>query len=248
MDTAIIVPGRLASQRFPRKLLHPVAGVPLIVRTARRLREAAPELPLWFAVDSEELAGVLEIEGFRAILTDPGLPSGSDRLAAANREIGARYVINVQADEPLVEGDQIQALSGMLARGSASMVTLGHRFASLEEWRNPARVKVLLGREGQALTFSRAPLPWVRDRADGSPDLVELGRLPVLLHLGLYGYQAEFLEAFTALEPGVLEQAEKLEQLRAVEHGYRIAVAETPYRSYGVDTPADAFALEGRYA
>lgn len=245
MKVHILVPARLASQRFPRKLLHGIAGVPLILHTARRIAAQVPELPLTFAVDSQELEDVLATEGFASVRTDPDLPSGTDRLAAANRELGADVVINVQADEPLVTAAQIRALGELVAREGVDMATLATPFATAEEFAEPARVKVVCDLRGHALYFSRAPIPFARD-ADGLPPLA--GPARPLLHLGLYAYRAAFLERFTKLPPSPLEQLEKLEQLRALENGCTIAVGVSEERTLGIDTPADAESFAARLA
>ena len=231
-ETVIIVPARLASVRYPRKLLHPVAGKPILLWTAERIRAEAPEFPLYFAVAETELAEVLAEQGFQSVMTDPALPSGTDRLAEANRSIGAARVINVQADEPMVTGGQIRTLAALLDNG-ADLATLCTPFRREEEFRDPNKVKVVRGYTGEALYFSRAPIPFVRD---GMP----FGSYPAFWHLGLYAYTAQFLSDFRQLPPGELEQLEKLEQLRALENGRRIAVGITDQSNIGIDTPADA--------
>lgn len=242
-ELAIIVPARLASTRFPRKLLHPVMGTPLILHTARRVKNVAPELPLYFAVAEEELAKTLAKAGFESVMTDPNLPSGTDRLAEANAQIGAKRVINVQADEPLVAASHIQALAERIRSGSCDMATLGTPFKNVADFRDSNRVKVVRGRDGMALYFSRAPIPFNRD-TKGEISLEWLEKQPALLHLGMYAYTGEFLAAFPTLEPGTLEGIEKLEQLRAMEHGYRIAVDATLETTVGIDSPADVPLLE----
>lgn len=238
MDTAIIVPARLASQRFPRKLLYEVADKPIILWTAERIREVAPDFPLFFAVGDEELAEVLEGAGFSAVLTDPALPSGTDRLAAANAEIGADFVLNVQADEPLVNGEDLRLIRDLLSQG-ADLSTVGTPFRSDEDYRSSARVKVVRGLDGCALYFSRAPIPCGRDDAAA-------GYRHALWHLGLYGYTAKFLRTFGELPPSPLEQLEKLEQLRALEHGFRIAVGVVESGGIGIDTLEDAMRFTER--
>ncbi|MFP4283385.1 MAG: 3-deoxy-manno-octulosonate cytidylyltransferase [Opitutales bacterium] len=230
-EAVVLVPARLASQRFPRKLLHPIRGKPLVLWTAERLAKELPGWPVVFAVGEEELATVLEGAGFRCVRTDPALPSGTDRLAAANTEIGARYVINVQADEPLVEGADV-ALLAELVRGEAEMATLATPFEREEDFRNSHRVKVVCAQDGRALYFSRSPIPYSRD---GSA----LGGGRALLHLGLYAYRAEALARFAGLPPSPLEQIEKLEQLRALEDGFRIAVGTVARAGVGIDAPED---------
>lgn len=239
---SIIVPARLASTRFPRKLLHEVQGKPIIIWTAERIREVAPEFSLYFAVDATDLASCLESAGFSAIATRPDHPSGTDRLAEANAEVGAPAVINVQGDEPLVTGEQIRALAAGL-EGAAAIATLATPFSNPADFANPNQVKVVRDRAGDALYFSRSPMPFARDLG-GVVDAAWLGANPCYRHLGLYAYDAEFLAAFGQLEPGYLEQTEKLEQLRAMEHGYRIHVGITDQPTVGIDTPEDVAMFE----
>lgn len=240
--TAIIVPARLASVRFPRKLLHEIRGKPLIIWVAERLASQVPNLPVYFAVDNEELLWALTSRGFRAQLTDPKHASGTDRLAEANASIGADFVINVQADEPLVTGEQIELLAGLIAQGRP-MATLATRFTRPEDFLNPNQVKVVVSRNAEALYFSRAPVPYVRDAA-GRPAPDFLRQHPVYRHLGLYAYRAEFLLEFSKLPRGRLEEIERLEQLRALENGHAIAVGITETDSIGVDSPEDVAAFE----
>lgn len=235
-EGAVIVPARLASVRFPRKLLFPIQGRPLILWTADRIRREVPDIPLVFAVDGEELAGVLRREGHSVVVTPPDLPSGTDRIALANREIGAKRVVNVQADEPWVTAEQIAALFRLLD-GGVSMSTLGAPFAEVGDFLNPNQVKVVCDDEGNALYFSRAPIPWNRD---GQPDGEWLRKERPLRHLGLYGYTADLLDRFPELSPGRLEQIERLEQLRVLESGFRIGVGITESPLPGIDTPEDA--------
>ena len=139
---AVIVPCRLESTRFPRKLLHPIKGKPLVLWVAERITAEAPDLPLWFAVDHPLLAECVEGAGYRAILTDARHPSGTDRIAEANRTVRAAYVVNVQADEPLVSGAQIRALARLI-QGDAPMATLCTPFRKAEDFLNPNQVKVV---------------------------------------------------------------------------------------------------------
>jgi len=238
----IIVPARLTSTRFPRKLLHPVRGKPVILWTAERIRSVAPEFPLYFAVDDHELADCLAAAGYATVMTRPDHPSGTDRLAEANATVGADAVINVQGDEPLVTGQQIRALAAGLANGAA-MSTLAMRFGRPEDFANHNQVKVVRDRAGLALYFSRSPIPYARD-AQGRVDAAWLADHPVYRHLGLYAYNADFLAAFSSLEPGFLEGHEKLEQLRALEHGYKIHVGITDQPTIGIDAPEDVAAFE----
>ncbi len=239
---AVIVPCRLESTRFPRKLLHPIKGKPLVLWVAERILAEAPDLPLWFAVDHPLLAECLESAGFRAILTDADHPSGTDRLAEANRTVRASFVINVQADEPLVTGAQIRALAKMI-QGDAPMATLCTPFKTTDDFRNPNQVKVVRSETGRALYFSRAPIPYARDRSGGADDAWVVAN-PCYKHLGLYAYRGDFLERFVRMPPGRLEQIEKLEQLRVLENGFPIALDVTDDPTIGVDTAEDAAKFE----
>ncbi|MGH8017152.1 MAG: 3-deoxy-manno-octulosonate cytidylyltransferase [Opitutaceae bacterium] len=242
LNTAIIVPARLASTRFPRKLLHEIRGKPLIVWVAERITAQAPLLPLHFAVDDDELLWVLASRGYRAVLTNPAHPSGTDRIAEANASIGADFVINVQADEPLVTAGQIEALERLITRG-CPMATLGVPFARVEDYQNPNQVKVIISRTNEAVYFSRACIPYARDTAgEITPDW--LRNAPIFRHLGLYAYRSDFLEEFCRLPPGRLEVIERLEQLRALENGYRIAVGISDEPTIGIDAPADVAEFE----
>ena len=236
MDRAIVVPARLGSQRFPRKLLAPVCGRPLILWTAENLKRIAPEVPLFFAVAEEELAKVLEKDGFSCIMTDPDLPSGTDRIAMANRQIRARWVVNVQADEPVLATDHVDQLFALLSRG-AEMATLATRFVDEEDFKDANKVKVVISEAGLALYFSRAPIPFERESG---------GALPAhaYWHLGVYAYTAEVLEQFLGWKPTPLEQMEKLEQLRILEKGCRMGVSLSDQRTIGVDVPEDLARLE----
>jgi 3-deoxy-manno-octulosonate cytidylyltransferase (CMP-KDO synthetase) len=244
VSTAIIVPCRLESTRFPRKLLHMVKGKPLVLWVAERIRAEAPEFPVWFAVDDPLLAAPLEEAGFKTVATDVCHQSGTDRLAEANRRIGAAHVINVQADEPLVTGAQIRRLAELIA-GPAAMATLATPFHRAEDFANPNQVKVVFapGGEHRALYFSRSTMPYARDLA-GKVDDAWVRANPCYKHLGLYAYKAELLERFASLPPGRYERIEKLEQLRVLDNGYDIACDVTNDPGLGVDTPEDALKFE----
>ena len=242
-ETAIIVPCRLESTRFPRKLLHSIKGQPLLVWVAKRIAQEAPEFPLYFAVDHALLAECASRAGFKVIMTNPTHQTGTDRLAEANRTVRAEHVVNVQADEPLVTGAQIRMLARLLA-GGAPMATLATPFKRAVDFANPNQVKVVLASASRrALFFSRSPLPYARDRG-GVVDDVWVSSHPCLKHLGLYGYHAELLQKFATLPAGRLEQIEKLEQLRVLENGYEIACDVTDDPTIGVDTLDDAMKFE----
>lgn len=239
---AIIVPCRLESTRFPRKLLHPIKGKPLVLWVAERIAAQAPDYPLWFAVDHELLAECIEGAGFRAIMTDASHQSGTDRLAEANRTVRASYVINVQADEPLVTEAQLQALARLI-QGDCPMATLATPFKRIVDFYNTNQVKVVMSQTGRALYFSRGRMPYSRDLGLTIDDAWVQAN-PCFKHLGLYAYRADFLENFVRMAPGKLEQIEKLEQLRVLENGYPIAIGVTEDPTIGVDTPEDAKRFE----
>ncbi len=241
---AIIVPCRLESTRFPRKLLHPIKGKPLVLWVAERITAQAPDYPLWFAVDHEVLAECIEGAGFRAIMTDARHPSGTDRIAEANCTVRASYVLNVQADEPLVSTGQIQALA-QLIQGDCPMATLCTPFKRVVDFYNTNQVKVVMTQTGRALYFSRSRMPYSRELGLTVDDAWVTAN-PCYRHLGLYAYRADFLEKFVRLPPGKLEQIEKLEQLRALENGYPIAISMTDDPGIGVDTPDDAKKFEAQ--
>ncbi len=228
----IIVPARLASSRFPRKLLADAGGVPLILRTAMRLAEQVPEYELIFAVDGKELAKPLQQNGFYCIFSDPELPSGTDRIAFANQTLQREEVLNVQADEPMVTRDHITALTRGLRKKGADLATLATPFYKSKDFKDPNQVKVVIDRDGFALFFSRSPVPYDRDSQRDIPQAA-------FKHLGLYGYRRTFLNEFIKLPHGVLEDLEKLEQLRALENGKRISVEVVDQGTIGVDTEED---------
>lgn len=242
--TAIIVPCRLESTRFPRKLLHNIKGKPLVLWVAERIRMEAPEFPLWFAVDDALLAAPLNAAGFQTIMTSVSHQSGTDRLAEANRTVRVERVINVQADEPLVTGAQIRRLAELIA-GPAAMATLATPFKRAEDFANPNQVKVVFAPGGgwRSLYFSRSPMPFARDLG-GKVDDAWVAANPCYKHLGLYAYKAELLEKFATLPIGRYERIEKLEQLRVLENGYEIGCDVTSDPGLGVDTPEDAVKFE----
>jgi 3-deoxy-manno-octulosonate cytidylyltransferase (CMP-KDO synthetase) len=237
----VLIPARLASTRLPDKPLADIAGLPMVVRVAQRAEQSGAAQVV-VAADSPRIADACSRHGVRAVLTREDHPSGSDRLAEACELLGLEQddvVVNVQGDEPLIDPALIDAVAELLARRpQASMSTAAHPIASVEEFRNPNVVKVVLQADGLALYFSRAPIPWWRDGFAGG-----ISGLPdpaPLRHIGIYGYRAGFVRGFPQLPPAPVEASEALEQLRALWHGHRIAVhvsAEAP--GPGIDTPED---------
>jgi 3-deoxy-manno-octulosonate cytidylyltransferase (CMP-KDO synthetase) len=211
---------------------------------AERIARETPEIPLYFAVDHPLLAECLAGPGssFRTLMTGAQHQSGTDRIAEANRTVGADFVINVQADEPLVSAAQIRRLAELIA-GPVAMATLATPFRRASDFANPNQVKVVLRQDGRALYFSRSSMPFARDRRGEVDDAWVAGH-PCYRHLGLYAYKADLLQKFSQLPLGQLEQIEKLEQLRVLENGYDIAVGLTDDPTIGVDTPEDAVQFE----
>lgn len=242
MKFSVIIPARYASTRFPGKPLADVAGKPMVVRVAERARKSgAAEVII--ATDHPRIAAVARRHGFEAEMTSSGHASGTDRIAevaARRRYPGKHIVVNVQGDEPLIEPSLIRRVAAGLARHrAAAMATACYPIRDAGEIDNPNIVKVALDRDGYALYFSRAPIPWARDAFARGISRIPPG-LPVYRHLGIYAYRAAFLRAFTRLEPAAIERFEALEQLRALAHGYRIHCAITRTAPPpGVDTPAD---------
>jgi len=229
-----VIPARLASNRLPRKVLRPLLGEPLLA-WVYRAAIACPEFDeVIVAADSAEIAGLCRQRGWRCILTSPDLPSGTDRLFAVSAEVDAAIYVNIQGDEPLLQPQHITALLAPFAGTAVEVTTLKVRCAP-EDIANPNAVKVVTAADGRALYFSRAAVPFDRD-ADG--------RAAYWKHLGLYAYRRNALARFAALPPGKLEQTERLEQLRLLENGIALYVAETPCDTIGVDTEEDLLRVE----
>lgn len=238
----IIIPARHASIRLPGKMLADIAGKPLVVRTAERARESGAQQVV-VATDHASIADSVEANGFRSILTREDHPSGTDRIAEAAAILGLgpdSLVVNVQGDEPLIEPGLIRAVAGLLdATPEAAITTACHAIAEAEEFFNPNVVKVVLDAEGFARYFSRAPIPWARDAFAQSRSALPAG-LPCHRHVGIYAFRGRFLADFPRLSPAPIEQFEALEQLRALWHGFRIAVTVRPDAPHpGVDTMPD---------
>ena len=238
--TAIgIIPARYASKRFPGKALTPLAGRPMIQHVWERARAAKHLREVLVATDDERIARACQDFGARAILTCASHPTGTDRLAEAARGFEDEVVVNIQGDEPLIEGFVIDAaIESLLADPTVPMATVVHA-AGAEAGSDPNRVKVAIDRNGFALYFSRSPIP--APRADSTPNYWQ--------HVGLYAYRSSFLQQFVALPQTPAELSEGLEQLRALEHGYRIQTTIIEgWSSQPVDTPSDLPKVEAQLA
>ena len=241
-DFAVVIPARFASTRLPGKPLLDLGGVPMVVQVARRARASGARSVI-VATDHAGIAETVARHGFEAAMTAADHPSGTDRIAEVARARGwsdAHIVVNVQGDEPLIDPALIESVAATLAAApDAAMATVCCPLTQPAEFTNPNVVKVVLDRRGYALYFSRAPIPYPRS-AFGSDAQALPQDLTAYRHIGLYAYRCAFLHAYSALEQAPIERLEALEQLRALWHGFRIAVrvsAATPVA--GVDTEED---------
>ena len=226
-----IIPARYHSTRLPGKALADIAGRPMIEHVYRRAAAATAVTSVLVATDDDRILEAVRAFGGAACMTSPHHVSGTDRLAEVAAELACEIVVNVQGDEPLIEPSMIdEAVEPLLADPMVVMSTLRRRIDDPDELHNPNVTKVVVDREGYALYFSRAPIPFVRD--GGEP-------APAWRHVGLYVYRRDCLLQLAGLPPSTLERAEALEQLRALEHGIRILAVETAHDSIGVDTPDD---------
>ena len=239
-DFIVAIPARFASTRLPGKPLRLIGGQPMVLRVAQRAL-AAGAREVWVATDDPRIAEALVGSGVQVAMTDPAHASGTDRLAECARIAGwgdDAIVVNLQGDEPFAPADGIACVARTVAASGAGMATLAAPIADIETLLDPNAVKVVRAASGDALYFSRAPVPWPRDAFARDRDRLPAGQW--LRHIGIYGYRVATLRAFAALPPGDLEQVEALEQLRVLEAGWRIAVALAPSPfPPGVDTAED---------
>ena len=235
-DFLVVIPARLGSTRLPRKPLADIGGKPMVIRVAERAKQSLAHSVV-VATDSPEIQAACDEYRIECLLTSADHPTGTDRIAEVAQLLklpSNALIVNVQGDEPLIPPELINQVASTLAEHQECAIsTVAVPITDATEINNPNVVKVVLNRAGEALYFSRAPIPFVRDpQVDQKTDH--------LRHLGIYAYRADFLQAYTRLEPAPPEQAEALEQLRALWTGYRIAVhvaSEAP--PAGVDTPED---------
>ncbi len=235
MKTLCVIPARLNSQRLPRKMLALIDGQPMIQHTYLRAKKCDDIDEIVIATDDEEIANVCREVGAKVLMTPEAIQTGSDRVALVAREFSDMdVVINLQGDEPFIRHQMLSQLL-MAFKGSEKplMATLAFELGFPDEYQNPNFVKVLLDQKGYAIYFSRAPIPFFRTEASNAP---------VLHHMGLYAYDRDFLLRFTQMQQTPLEKIESLEQLRALENGYKIRVIKTEYRTLEVNN-AEELAL-----
>lgn len=233
-----IIPGRLASSRFPGKLLAPLAGHAMIEHVYRRAARCPDLTEVLVATCDQAIIDAVQRFGGRAVLTSDQHVRCTDRVAEAARGLDADIVVNIQGDEPLIHPQAISQLCDAIMVAEAPCVNLANRITWEAEWYNPNQIKVVCDRNDHALYMSRQPIPTTKQWGDTRP----------LRQVGMIAFRREFLEVFTRLTPTPLEQAESIDMLRAIEHGYRVKVVVTPYESFGVDTPADLRVAEDRLA
>jgi 3-deoxy-manno-octulosonate cytidylyltransferase (CMP-KDO synthetase) len=240
MSVLVVIPARYGSTRFPGKPLALIGRKPMIQHVYEGAAKAAGIDEVVVATDDQRIISAVEQFGGRAVMTSASARSGTERVAEVARTHQAAVIINVQGDEPLIQPDMLAQLAEFLSRHPAvPMASLMTKLMRAEELTNPNVVKVVTDRDGFAIYFSRSPIPF--ERANG-PTGQRANRF--YKHLGIYGYQRRFLLQFPHLEQTPLEQAEQLEQLRALEHGYRIKLLETAHDTIGVDTPEDLKRVE----
>jgi|SRR5579872_520452 len=228
MKAIAIIPARLASTRLPRKMLREIAGKPLIGRVYEGVRACSLLADVIVATDSDEIMQVCRQHGWHARMTSTTHRSGTERVHEVSQSLAADVYVNVQGDEPLVRAEQIASLLALMENSGVQVGTLKTK-AATEDVNNPSAVKVVTDSSGRALYFSRATIPCDRDGIHPS----------YFKHLGFYAYRKAALDRFCQWPESSLERAERLEQLRFLENGVQIHVAETPYDSIGVDTEED---------
>lgn len=241
-EFVVAIPARYAASRLPGKPLRLLGGEPLVLHVARRALQAGAR-EVWVATDDARIADALTgLQDVQVAMTDPAHPSGTDRLAECARHAGwadDTVVVNLQGDEPFAPADGIRAVAEALAGGRAPMSTLCTPVEDAATLFDPNVVKLVRNAHGEAMYFSRAPIAWHRDGFAQTREVLPDG-VQWLRHIGIYGYRAGFLQQFAAMPPGILEQVEKLEQLRVLEAGFPISAALSPAPfPPGIDTPED---------
>ena len=248
----VVVPARYASTRLPAKPLLDLGGKPMVVRVAERAALSGAE-EVWVATDHAEVLATVERHGLPVVLTREDHPSGTDRLAEVVEQRGwddETIIVNVQGDEPLIAPELIALVASRLANTDVDIVTVAHPILEAADFFNPNIVKVVCKANGEAMYFSRAPIPYARDHfvQDVARNTLPAGMV-AYRHIGLYAYRARFLRVYSQLPPSPLESIEALEQLRAMWNGFRIGVAISDHLPMpGVDTPEDAKRMQELFA
>jgi len=246
MTAIVIIPARYDSTRFPGKPLYPLKGMPVIQHVYKNSKLARLADDVIVATDSEKIFERVFAFGGKAIMTDKKHPSGTDRLAEVATSVDYDIIVNVQADEPLIRPEMIDDVISILDDKRAFIGTLIKKIKDPKEIADPNVVKVVFDKEGFALYFSRAPIPFHRDEWKSLSEIrnskFEIRNF--YKHIGIYSYKREALLSLASMVPTELEKIEKLEQLRALENGMKIKIKETLFETYGVDTPEDLERVE----
>jgi 3-deoxy-manno-octulosonate cytidylyltransferase (CMP-KDO synthetase) len=236
MKSVIVIPARYDASRFPGKSLARIKGRPMIQWVWEAAMRSRLTEQVVVATDDDRIADVAAKFGADVVMTKKSHRSGTDRIAEVADKISANLYVNVQGDEPLLSPGAVDDLiRGMAESPRTPIGTLAHRIEKRAEWESPDVVKVVCNRHNEAMYFSRSPLPFMRTWD---------AKAKLLRHVGIYAYRSNALATFVSLKPSALEQAESLEQLRALEYGMTIQVIETKYRCFGVDTPSDLARVE----
>jgi 3-deoxy-manno-octulosonate cytidylyltransferase (CMP-KDO synthetase) len=234
-----IIPARYGSTRFPGKPLALINGFPMIQHVCQRVANATMVDRVIVATDDERVAAMVDSFGGEVMLTRGDHPTGTDRLAEVAEKIESELIVNVQGDEPLINPRMVdQAIAPLVKNQQIQMGTLASKIAQIGDFHSPNVVKVVKDQSGFALYFSRAPIPWPRDLDSKQLEKI-LPQPSFLRHIGLYVYRRELLLDYPSWSKTPLESLENLEQLRALERGIRLYVAETEFSCHGVDTPED---------
>jgi 3-deoxy-manno-octulosonate cytidylyltransferase (CMP-KDO synthetase) len=236
-----VIPARYGSTRYPGKSLALIRDKPMVQWVYERTKRSTLLDRVIVATDDRRILDAVTAFGGEAVMTSKAHATGTDRIAAVAEKLDCTIVVNVQGDEPLIDPRMIdEAVRPLVEDPSIPMGTLAKRIADPADAVDPNVVKVVMDRKGYALYFSRAPIPWDRDHWAGRTDLTGLTLAgPCYKHIGLYVYRRDFLLAYAAMPQTALEATEKLEQLRALEHGHKIKVEITDHESFGVDIPGD---------
>lgn len=233
-----VIPARFSSTRFPGKIVASATGKPLVQHVVERAKAAKRLREVIVAADDQRIAQALGPYGTHVVLTSPNHVSGTDRVAEVAKSLSDSIIVNIQGDEPEIEAQTIDALVRLLEDTGSDMATAATPFAPDADPRDPNLVKVVVAEDGKALYFSRAAIPFVRDSSESAT---------YYLHQGIYAYRREFLLELACWPPTPLEQIEKLEQLRVLEHGRSILVVKTGRAVHGIDTPQQYEAFVKRY-
>jgi 3-deoxy-manno-octulosonate cytidylyltransferase (CMP-KDO synthetase) len=238
MKKIIVIPARYASVRLPGKPLREINGKPLIQWVYERAHESRLKDRIIIASDDERVIEGVRAFGALAVMTSPECKSGTDRVYEAMKGQDGDIIVNLQGDEPFIRADMVDTLFSAIEKDNLNMATLCCPLKDEAEHIDPNTVKVVLDKDGFALYFSRAPIPFIREKR----------RTPIYKHIGIYGFERSFLELFVSLGKSRLEDTESLEQLRVLENGYKIKVLTTQYDGFGIDTEADLQRAQSKLA